>query len=180
MDNYYVSKLLPLMAEARIQVVANPLINITLQGRHDTYPKRRGMTRVKELLEAGVNVAFGQDALMDPWYSMGSYDMLEVAHMGLHVAQMTGVEQMQQMFAAVTTNGAQVMGLKDYGLRAGLSCRYGDSSGRQPPGSPEVEAGQAVRDSPGNRDCRNTPGDQPAKADGQAYEVDFRFPADSN
>ena len=119
MDNYYVSKLLPLMAEARIHVVANPLINITLQGRHDTYPKRRGMTRVKELMEAGVNVAFGQDALLDPWYSLGSHDMLEVAHMGLHLAQMTGVEQMQQIFAAVTTNGARVLGLQDYGLEPG-------------------------------------------------------------
>ena len=119
MDNYYVSKLIPLMAEARMHVVANPLINITLQGRHDTYPKRRGMTRVKELMKAGVNVAFGQDALLDPWYSFGSCDMLEVAHMGLHVAQMTGVEQMQKMFAAVTANGAKVLGLKGYGLEPG-------------------------------------------------------------
>ena len=119
MDNYYVSKLIPLMAEARMHVVANPLINITLQGRHDTYPKRRGMTRVKELMEAGINVAFGQDALMDPWYTFGSSDMLEVAHMGLHVGQMTGVEQMQQIFAAVTTNGAKVLGLENYGLEPG-------------------------------------------------------------
>ena len=119
MDNYYVSKLIPLMAEAQIHVVANPLINITLQGRHDTYPKRRGMTRVKELMEAGINVAFGQDALMDPWYSFGSADMLEVAHMGLHVGQMTGVAQMQQIFAAVTTNGAKVLGLENYGLEPG-------------------------------------------------------------
>ena len=70
-------------------MIANPLINITLQGRHDTYPKRRGMTRVPELMAAGVNVAFGHDCVMDPWYGMGSGDMLEVAHMGLHVAQMT-------------------------------------------------------------------------------------------
>lgn len=119
MDNYYVSKLLPLMAEARIQVVANPLINITLQGRHDAYPKRRGMTRVKELMAAGINVAFGHDALMDPWYSFGSHDMLEVAHMGLHVAQMTGVDQMRQIFAAVTTNGAKILGLEGYGLEPG-------------------------------------------------------------
>ena len=116
MDNYYVSKLLPLMAEAQLHVVANPLINITLQGRHDTYPKRRGMTRVKELLEAVINVAFGHDALMDPWYSFGTHDMLEVAHMGLHVAQMTGVEQMRQIFETVTTNGARVMGLEGYGI----------------------------------------------------------------
>ncbi|MFO1298272.1 MAG: cytosine deaminase, partial [Rubrivivax sp.] len=89
MDNYYVSKLLPLLAEARLNVVANPLINITLQGRHDTYPKRRGMTRVPEQLAAGLTVAFGHDCVMDPWYSLGSADMLEVASMGLHVAQMT-------------------------------------------------------------------------------------------
>ena len=119
MDNYYVSKLLPLMAEARLHAVANPLINITLQGRHDTYPRRRGMTRVKELLEAGVNVAFGHDALMDPWYSFGSHDMLEVAHMGLHVAQMTGVDQMRKIFETVTTNGAKVLGLEGYGLDPG-------------------------------------------------------------
>jgi len=121
MDNYYVSKLLPLMAEARMHAVANPLINITLQGRHDTYPKRRGMTRVKELLEAGVNVAFGHDCVMDPWYSFGSHDMLEVAHMGLHVAQMTGTKQIRQMFDAVTANGAKAMGLDGYGLEPG--CR---------------------------------------------------------
>jgi cytosine deaminase len=119
MDNYYVSKLIPLMAEAQIHVVANPLINITLQGRHDTYPKRRGMTRVKELMEAGINVAFGQDALMDPWYSFGSHDMLEVAHMGLHVAQMTGVDQMRRIFEAVTYNAAKVLGLRGYGLEQG-------------------------------------------------------------
>src|SRR5438128_849598 len=90
MDNYYVSKLIPLMHEAAMTAVANPLINITLQGRHDSYPKRRGMTRVKELLAAGVNVACGHDCVMDPWYPLGSHDMLDVAHMGLHVGRMTG------------------------------------------------------------------------------------------
>jgi cytosine deaminase len=119
MDNYYVSKLIPLMVEARIHVVANPLINITLQGRHDTYPIRRGMTRVKELMAAGINVAFGHDALMDPWYSFGTYDMIEVAHMGLHVAQMTGGDQMRQIFEAITTNGARALGLEGYGLESG-------------------------------------------------------------
>jgi cytosine deaminase len=119
MVNYYVSKLLPLMAEAQLQVVANPLINITLQGRHDSYPKRRGMTRVPELMAAGINVAFGHDCVMDPWYSLGSGDMLEVAHMGLHVAQMTSQAAMRQCFDAVTVNPAQVMGLSGYGLQAG-------------------------------------------------------------
>jgi cytosine deaminase len=119
MDNYYVSKLIPLMAEAGVHAVANPLINITLQGRHDTYPKRRGMTRVKELLQAGVNVAFGHDCVMDPWYPLGSHDMLEVAHMGLHVAQMTGTDEMRRLFEAVTANGARVLGLEGYGLEPG-------------------------------------------------------------
>jgi len=116
MDNYYVSKLIPLMAEARLSVVANPLINITLQGRHDSYPKRRGMTRVPELMAAGLTVAFGHDCVMDPWYPLGSGDMLEVASMGLHVAQMTGLSQMRAAYEAVTTNGARVLGLEGYGL----------------------------------------------------------------
>ena len=121
MDNYYVSKLLPLLAESGVAAIANPLINITLQGRHDTYPKRRGMTRVPELLAAGVPVAFGQDCVMDPWYALGSGDMLEVAHMGLHVAQMTGQEAMRQCFEAVTTTPARILGLQGYGLEVG--CR---------------------------------------------------------
>lgn len=119
MDNYYVSKLIPLMAEARLHAIANPLINITLQGRHDTYPKRRGMTRVPELRAAGINVAFGQDCTMDPWYSMGSGDMLEVASMGLHVGQLTSREAMRWCFDAVTVNAAATMHLDGYGLEVG-------------------------------------------------------------
>ena len=121
MDNYYVSKLIPLMAEAEMNVVSNPLINITLQGRHDTYPKRRGMTRVPELMDAGVKVAFGHDCVMDPWYSLGSADMLEVASMGLHVAQLTGVEQMKSCFRAVTEIPAAILGLEGYGLEKGCN-----------------------------------------------------------
>ncbi len=124
MDNYYVSKLIPLMAEAQLQVVANPLINITLQGRHDTYPKRRGMTRVPELMAAGVNVAFGHDCVMDPWYSLGSGDMLDVAHMGLHVAQMTSQSAMRQCFDAVTVNPARILGLQGYGLEVGCDASF--------------------------------------------------------
>ena len=119
MDNYYVSKLIPLMAEARLHAVANPLINITLQGRHDSYPKRRGMTRVPERMAAGVNVGFGHDCVMDPWYPLGSGDMLEVAQMGLHVAQMTSLDGMRACFDAVTVNNARVLGLADYGLEPG-------------------------------------------------------------
>jgi cytosine/creatinine deaminase len=124
MDNYYVSKLIPLIAEAQVSVIANPLINITLQGRHDTYPKRRGMTRVPELMAAGVNVAFGHDCVMDPWYGMGSGDMLEVAHMGLHVAQMTSQKGIRACFDAVTTNAAKVMHLEGYGLEVGCDASF--------------------------------------------------------
>lgn len=121
MDNYYVSKLIPLMAEAEINVIPNPLINIMLQGRHDTFPKRRGLTRIRELMEAGLNVSLGQDCTMDPWYSMGSADMLEVAHMGVHVAQMGGIEEKKQIFNAITTNSAKTMGLENYGLEVGCN-----------------------------------------------------------
>ena len=124
MDNGYVSKLIPLIKEAGVHAVANPLINITLQGRHDSYPKRRGMTRVPELLAAGVNVAFGHDCVLDPWYSLGSADMLEVAQMGLHVAQMTSPAQMQAAFDAVTINAAKVMGLDGYGLAVGCHADF--------------------------------------------------------
>ena len=124
MDNYYASKLLPLIAESGVSIIANPLINITLQGRHDSYPKRRGMTRVPELMAAGVNVAFGHDCVMDPWYGLGSGDMLEVAHMGLHVAQMTSQKGIRACFDAVTVNAAKVMHLRGYGLEAGCDASF--------------------------------------------------------
>ncbi|MEH3086447.1 MAG: amidohydrolase family protein [Xylophilus ampelinus] len=124
MDNYYVSKLLPLMAEARVHAIANPLINITLQGRHDSYPKRRGMARVPEMLAHGIEVAFGQDCCMDPWYSLGSGDMLDVAHMGLHVAQMTSPAAMRQCFDAVTAAPARILGLEGYGLEVGCHADF--------------------------------------------------------
>ena len=119
MNNYYVSKLLPLIAQSEINVIPNPLINIVLQGRHDTFPKRRGLTRVKEMLAMGINVGWGQDCVLDPWYSLGTADMLDVAFMGLHVAQMTSPEEMQTCFDMVTVNNAKTMGLPDYGLHVG-------------------------------------------------------------
>jgi cytosine deaminase len=121
MDNYYVSKLLPLVAESGVAAIANPLINITLQGRHDTYPKRRGMTRVPELMAAGVDVAFGHDCVMDPWYPFGSGDMLDVAHMAIHVAQMTSLDGIRAAYDAVTVNAARILRLDGYGLEPG--CR---------------------------------------------------------
>jgi cytosine deaminase len=119
MDNYYVSKLLPMMAEAEVSAIANPLINIVIQGRHDTYPKRRGMTRVPEMLKAGIRVGFGQDCVRDPWYPLGTADMLDIAFMGLHVAQMTSPEDMARCFDMVTKENAAIMGLEGYGLEKG-------------------------------------------------------------
>ena len=119
MDNYYVSKLLPLIAEAQVAAIPNPLINIMLQGRHDTFPKRRGLTRVKEMLAHGIRVGFGQDCCLDPWYSLGTADMLDVAFMGLHVAQMSHPDEMRRCFDMVTTESAGIMGLDGYGLAVG-------------------------------------------------------------
>ncbi len=119
MDNYYASKLLALIAEAGVHCVPNPVANIVLQGRHDTYPKRRGLMRVPELLALGVTVAFGQDSMLDPWYPLGNADMLDVASMAVHVGHMTSLAAMKDSFDAVTVNAAEVFGLQDYGIAVG-------------------------------------------------------------
>ena len=124
MDNYYVSKLLPLMAEAEIAAIPNPLINIVLQGRHDTFPKRRGLTRVKEMHAQGIAVGWGQDCVRDPWYSLGTGDMLDVAFMGLHVAQMTSPEEMRRCFDMVTVENAAILHLDGYGLAEGNTASF--------------------------------------------------------
>jgi cytosine deaminase len=132
MDNYYVSKLLPLMAEAGVAAIANPLINIVIQGRHDTYPKRRGMTRIPEMRQHGILCAFGHDCVMDPWYSLGQADMLEVAHMAIHVGHMTSLEAMRFAYDAVTVNPAKVMGLEGYGLDVGCNADFVILQARDP------------------------------------------------
>jgi cytosine deaminase len=180
MDNYYVSKLLPLMAEARIHVVANPLINITLQGRHDTYPKRRGMTRVEELMQAGINVAFGHDALLDPWYSFGTYDMIEVAHMGLHIAQMTGVDQMRQIFEAVTFNGARALGLEGYGLEAGCHADIVILQARDPQEALRLKPARLFVIRRGTIIAETAPAVPCLRLADQTIAVDFRWPEKSN
>ena len=119
MDNYYVSKLLPLIAEADVSIIPNPLINIMLQGRHDTFPKRRGLTRVKEMQALDIRVGWGQDCVLDPWYSLGTADMLDVAFMGLHVAQMSSPADMRRCFDMVTNVNAAIMGLAHLGLEIG-------------------------------------------------------------
>jgi cytosine/creatinine deaminase len=119
-NNAYAFKLMGFLQRAQINFIANPLINITLQGRTDTYPKRRGVTRVKELWQNGLNVSFGHDCVQDPWYSLGTGNMLDVAHMGVHVCQMTGLPEIDACFEMVTTNGAKTLHIQDeYGVEVG-------------------------------------------------------------
>ncbi|MCT7956936.1 cytosine deaminase [Laspinema palackyanum] len=119
-NNAYANKLMGFLRLSQINFVANPLINITLQGRTDTYPKRRGITRVKELWQNGLNVSLGQDCIQDPWYSLGTGNMLDVAYMALHVCQMTGVEEINACYDMVTTHGAKTLKIEqDYGLEIG-------------------------------------------------------------
>ena len=119
-NNAYALKLMGLLERARINLVANPLINITLQGRTDTYPKRRGLTRVKELWQRGLNVSLGHDCIQDPWYSLGTGNMLTVAAMALHLCQMTGQEEIAACYAMVTDHGALTLNLMDqYGIAVG-------------------------------------------------------------
>jgi cytosine deaminase len=176
MDNYYVSKLLPLIREAGVAAIANPLINIVIQGRHDTYPKRRGMTRVPEMLEAGIPVAFGQDCVLDPWYSLGSGDMLDVAHMAIHVAQMTSPAAMHQAFLAVTEAPAKIMGLQGYGLAVGC---HGDFVVLDASSTPEAIRLRAPRVAVVRRGqviSRQAPLRAELSLPGRPASVDFRLP----
>jgi cytosine deaminase len=124
MDNFYAARVIARMASAGVAAIANPIANMTLQGRIDTYPKRRGMLRAPELRAAGCLVAFGHDSVMDPWYPMGRADMLDVANMGAHVAHMTGEEGLRACFAAVTDVPARIMGLDGYGLEPGCHADF--------------------------------------------------------
>jgi cytosine deaminase len=119
-NNAYAFKLLGLLARAGVNIIANPFDNTVLQARFDTYPKRRGITRVKELLAAGVNVCLGHDSIMDPWYPLGKGDMLAAAQLAIHVCHMSGFDEMQQMFDTITVNSAKTFGIADsYGIAPG-------------------------------------------------------------
>ena len=176
-DNAYFAKLLGLLVEADLQVVSNPLLNMITQGRADTYPKRRGLTRVKELMAAGINVSFGHDCTLDPWYPLGSADMLDVAFMGLHACQMSGEREIALMLDAVTTAGARTLGLEDYGLEPGcradavlLDARSATDALRSHPARLAVVRGGCVV-------ARTTPPERTLLAPELAGEVDFRQPA---
>jgi cytosine deaminase len=119
-DNAYANKLFGFLQRANLNFVANPLINIVLQGRADTYPKRRGVTRVKELWQGGHNVSLGYDCIMDPWYALGTGNMLDAAHMAVHVCQMMGKSEIDACYDMVTWNAAKTLNLGDkYGIEEG-------------------------------------------------------------
>ena len=123
-DNAYAFKLMGFLVESGMNFVANPLINITLQGRYDTYPKRRGITRVKELRQNGLNVSLGYDDVMDPWYPLGTGGMLQPAHMAVHACHMTTREEVVACFDMVTEGGAKTLGLDGYGLAEGSQADF--------------------------------------------------------
>jgi len=135
-DNSYATKLMGLLRRAKLNLIANPLINITLQGRGDSYPKRRGITRVKELWQAGLNVSLGHDCIKDPWYGLGNGSPLDVAYIAIHCCQMTGQDEIAACVAMVTNNGAQTLGVNP--------ANYGLSPGK--PANAVVLAGQTLRD----------------------------------
>lgn len=115
----YVGRLMRVLQKANLNFVSNPLVNINLQGRYDSYPKRRGLTRIPELVHAGLNVSFGQDDIRDPWYPMGSGNPVDAVFMGLHCAQMTGFDDIMSSYQFVTHNGAKSLGIQNYGIREG-------------------------------------------------------------
>jgi len=123
-DNAYAFKLMGFLVKSGINFVANPLINITLQGRYDTYPKRRGITRVKELWHNGLNVSLGYDDIMDPWYPLGTGGMLQPAHMAVHACHMTSRKEVTACFDMVTQNAARTLGLRDYGIAEGNGASF--------------------------------------------------------
>ncbi|MFD1064772.1 cytosine deaminase [Oceanobacillus locisalsi] len=124
-NDAYTSKLFRLLKMSHINFVSNPLVNIHLQGRFDTYPKRRGLTRVKEIQEAGMNICFGHDDIFDPWYPLGTGNMLQVLHMGIHASQLMGYEQIVNSIDLVTKNSAKTLHIEEeYGIEAGKPANF--------------------------------------------------------
>jgi cytosine deaminase len=119
MDNFYAGRLIKMMAASGLQAVANPLANMFLQGRFDTYPKRRGLMRIPEMLAAGCTVATGHDSVLDPWYPLGKADMLDVAFMTVHASHLSSHEGMRDCLRLVTELPAEILGLQGYGLKIG-------------------------------------------------------------
>ena len=120
----YANKMMGLFKESKINFISCPTENAHLQGRGDVYPKRRGLTRVKELLENGNNVAFAQDSIADYWYPLGNGNMMNILDNGIHLAHYTHIEEIKQALDLITANGAKVMNIEDYGIKAGNSANF--------------------------------------------------------
>jgi cytosine deaminase len=125
-NDAYCSKLFRLLKDSEINFNSCPAASSHLQGRIDTYPKRRGITRIKELAHAGMNVALGQDSISDPWYPLGVGDLLRVLEIGVHVAQMTGYEDLIHCLDLISTNGAKNLCLdeQEYGIEEGKDANF--------------------------------------------------------
>ncbi len=170
----YTSRLFRLLKLSGINFVANPLVNIHLQGRFDDYPKRRGITRVKELLGAGINTCFGHDDVFDPWYPLGTANMLQVLHMGLHVTQMMGYDEIDGGLDLITRNSARTLGLREYGIEVGHPAnllvlhayREKRQLGRVPPAGAAADRLRSAQ--PGLRHARR---DRPGTADAAVLPV---------
>lgn len=178
MDNYYVSKLLPMILESGMGAVANPLINMVVQGRHDNYPKRRGLTRIREMTEAGIPVALGHDCVMDPWYSLGTHDMLEVAQMTVHACHMTGRRDMESIYDGITTTGARVMQLEGYGIEPGCNADLVVLQARSPIEAIRLRAQPLHVLRRGKVIAESVPHTVQLTMDGEARSIDFMLRPD--
>jgi cytosine/creatinine deaminase len=169
----YSYKLHRIIARSGIHMVSNPMVSLHLQGRFDDYPKRRGLTQVKELLVAGVNVAFGHDDVMDPWYPLGTANALQVAHVGTHAAQMLSRDEIAETFRMVTTRAARVLGLdeSEYGVQVGAPASFVllpatdgyDAVRRQVRPTHVVAHGRLVATTPPSVTTLSWPGDDPTE-----------------
>lgn len=156
----YAKKVIQKVKLADINMITNPVTNLVIQGRNDKQPIRRGITRVKELLAAGVNVTFGQDCVNDAFYPFGKADMLEVANISAHAAQLTMPDEIETVFEMMTTNAARTLGvLDDYGIAIGKRANLviidasspKDAIRRQPDRRWVIKGGKMIAENTSNR-----------------------------
>ncbi|WP_223837797.1 cytosine deaminase [Streptomyces venezuelae] len=170
----YSRKLERMLARSGVNLVANPFANLNLQGRFDGYPKRRGLTQVKEMLAAGVNVAFGHDDVMDPWNALGTGNPLQTALVGLYAAQLTGADEIPTAFSMVTDRAAAVLGItEEYGIRPGSPADFvllpapspAEAIRRQVRPRYVVSRGRVLARTPDVPTRLSWPGEEPANVD---------------
>lgn len=175
-NNDYAFKLIGNLAKAKINMITNPFDNTVLQNRTDGYPRKRGCTRVDELLEKGVNVSIGHDSIMDPWYSMGKGNMLAAAYLLMHTAQLNGYEQVNTLFDMITTNSAKTMHLSDYGIKPGNSADLIILDAENPFEAIRLQAECLYVIRKGKVISRTVPAKRTVYFyDGKTYDVDFKL-----